>query len=443
MSWVANIAYLLGAVIYLPILLYEMVVLGKNRRGWGEKLFGPRRLETDARRCIWLHGVSLGEINAARGVVAGLEKRYPQCRMVISATTDTGFARAVQLFGEGRVFRYPLDFTWTVRRALQRIDPVALVLVEQEVWFNLATMATRRGIPVCVINGRLTERSSRRLRRLGGIARRMFGALTWVGVQDEPTAARFAGVGAMRDRIAVTGSLKWDTALVADRIEGQDALAMALGLDLQAPLWVCGSTGPGEESQVLDAFAKLREQYPNLQLALVPRKPERFNEVAQLIRSAGYRCVRRSEHPDRSGPDDAIERIGGEAGQPVVILGDTMGELRKFYALARVIFVGRSLVSMGGSDPMEAAGLGKPVVTGPHMENFAQPVAALRAAGGLFVEADASAVAERVGQLLADPDGSTEAGMAGRQAVRANQGATERTLAGLSVVIEARLAITH
>ncbi len=443
MSWIANIVYLLGGLIYLPFLCYAMIAQGKNRRGWGEKLFGPRAgLRSVGRRRIWVHAVSLGEVNACRGIVAGLEQRRPDCDVLISTTTDTGYARACELFGTARVFRYPLDFTWAVRRALRRIDPALIVLVELEVWYNLATMAAKRGVPVCVVNGRLTERSCRRLRRVGWLVRPMFAALRWAGVQDAATADRFAAVGVARERITVLGSVKWDTASVAERIPGQDELAAAVGIDPDRPLWVCGSTGVAEEALLLDAYAAVLRSRPALQLAIVPRKPERFDEVAHLIAARGFARVRRSACPD--GAQVAVGAPAGGVGAAGatddgsgrrVILGDTMGELRKLYALATVVFVGRSLVPMGGSDPMEVAALGRPIVVGPYMDNFAGPTRAL-VEGGALVQADsAEAVAEQVERWLADPGAAATAGAAGRRVVLENQGATERTVERLSQLL--------
>ncbi|HRX85441.1 MAG TPA: 3-deoxy-D-manno-octulosonic acid transferase [Phycisphaerae bacterium] len=430
-------AYVIGGIFYLPVLLYAMVFQRKNRRGWRERFGGPRPARNVMRgmdalkrgRNVWVHAVSLGEINAARGIITALRERVGAGFVVVSTTTDTGYARAVELFGPERVFRFPLDFGATVRRTLYRLEPSLIVLMELEVWYNLVTMAAADGIPVCVVNGRLTERSCRRFGWIAPVARRMFGALAWVGAQDEATADRFVSVGVPRDRVTVTGSVKWDTAAIAERIAGQEALAGALGLSQDAPLWVCGSTGPGEETLLLETFARIVATHPGLQLVLVPRKPERFDEVADLIRKGGYACIRRSQHPDGASPAKA------SAGTPRVVLGDTMGELRKFYALADVVFVGRSLVPMGGSDPMEVAALGKPIVTGPHMENFRQPVAALSAADAL-VQTQASGLADVIERWLTDPSAARSAGEAGRATVRANQGATERTLARLVAMLD-------
>jgi len=237
-------------------------------------------------------------------------------------------------------------------------------------------------------------------------------------------------VGTPPDRLEITGSVKWDTAQVSDRIDGADELAAAIGLDSTRPLWVCGSTGPGEERIILEAYHQLRQKQSDVELAIVPRKPERFDEVAALIRDAGYDCIRRSRHPDGSAPP-------ASAGSPRVWLGDTLGELRKFYTLATVVFVGRSLVPMGGSDPMEVAALARPIVVGPYMENFSLPVACLEQAGAIRIvrpanEDVASLLCREVGALLNDTALARTLGTAARQVVLDNQGATERTATALS-----------
>jgi 3-deoxy-D-manno-octulosonic-acid transferase len=436
MAWIANFVYILAALAYLPVLFYQMVAQRKNRHGWGERFFGPRiaapRRGEGAR--IWVHAVSLGEINAARQLIAGLAQRFPGCEVVVSTTTDTGHAQAVKLFGADRVFRYPLDFSWTIARALRRVAPCAIVLVELEVWFNLVTMAGKRGIPVCVVNGRLTERSGRRLRRLGPLSRMMFHALRWVGAQDDAIAERFQSLGVPSERVEVTGSVKWDTAKVADAIEGADELAACVGINRDRPLWVCGSTGVGEEALILDAYRALCECGEVITLAIIPRKPERFDQVADLIRRAGFACVRRSEHKGHSASVPEWPHDG--EGRPPVVLGDTMGELRAFYSLADVVFVGRSLVPMGGSDPMEVAALAKPMVVGPHMDNFQMPAAALEASGGLRVVRTNEELADVVRRLAGDRATARRLGEAARAVVLQNQGATERTLDTLSRIIQ-------
>lgn len=432
MHWLANVAYAVAAILYLPVICYQMVFQGKNRRGWRERL-GYVGLRPARRGRIWIHAVSLGEVNATPRMVAGLSERFPDREIVISSTTDTGHARACELYGAGRVFRFPLDFSWVVRRVLDRVAPDLLVLVELEVWYNLVRLAAKRGVRVAVVNGRLTEHSARKLTWLGNVTRQMFGDIAWVGALDADIAARFERVGVEPDRIRPVGSLKWDTAVVADTIDGADALAEAMQVDRSQPLWVCGSTGPGEESIVLDAYRRLLEEGGENApaLAVVPRKPERFDEVARLIEQRSFACVRRSRSPDggRTSPSP-----NGNA----VFLVDTMGELRKLYALATVIFVGRSLVPMGGSDPMEAAALGKPILAGPHMENFREPADVLGASGALRVVTCAEDLAREVRDLCVDPAEARRVGVSARTVVQQNQGATDVTVNALAQLLEGR-----
>jgi len=470
MRWLADIAYLLAGLIYLPVALYHALILGKNRRGWRQRFGGVPTFDPTVSR-IWIHAVSLGEINATPRLVAALRERLPEADVVLSTTTDTGYARAVQLYGADRVFRFPLDFSPIVARVLRRVRPTMIVLVELEVWYNLVRIAKRLGIPVAIVNGRLTERSARRFHWLGSLGGSMFRDLTWVGAQNETIAARFRSLGVPLDRIEVTSSLKWDTAEISDRIDGTDEAARSLGLDRSRPIWVCGSTGPGEEEMILDAHhalqlsmtpeasertsSKFKFQRPKTMerdapvphpfrtsnfelptsagpvacapgsdckvpvLVLVPRKPERFEEVARSIADAGFVCIRRSQRPDGT-------RVATDSGGSVV-LGDTMGELRKFYSLADVVFVGRSLVPLGGSDPMEVAALGKPIVVGPHMENFESAVSLLRSADAIRVVETADDLPSVIGELLADSSARARLGAAAREVVLRNQGATQRT----------------
>jgi len=421
MRWLADMAYLIVGLFYLPIAVYQSIVHGKHRSGWRQRFGGvPRHLwrsdSTPGR--IWIHAVSLGEINATPKLVEALRALRPDADIVFSCTTDTGYHRAVALYGRDRVFRYPLDFSLVVNHVLNHLRPSMIVLVELEVWYNLVRLATRRGIPVAVVNGRLTARSAKRLSRLGAPVRPMFADLAWVGAQDETIAGRFHQLGVRADRLEVTSSMKWDTASVSETVAGAAELALAMGIDRSAPILVCGSTGPGEEEIILNAH---RTMHPSPALILVPRKPERFDEVAALIERAGFTCVRRSQRPDGSAPPPP------DSAKPSVLLGDTMGELRKFYSLADVVFVGRSLVPMGGSDPMEVAALGKPIVVGPHMENFEAPARELQKEGALRIVHSAPRLSETISDWLKTPDRASAIGSRGRDVVLRNQGATRRT----------------
>jgi 3-deoxy-D-manno-octulosonic-acid transferase len=407
MSILLDLLYGLAVCIGWPYLLYRRWKRGPSGTPLGE-YFGYVPSRSVSAHCVWIHGVSLGEINATRTIVEELRRRMPETAIVISSTTQTGLARARALYPRHVVFRFPLDFSFALRNLLYRVRPSIVVLMELEAWPNLIEVTSARGIPVIIANGRLTEeRSVRRFNRpvIRRVARRMFGRIRWVGAQDATYASRFIELGVPAERVHITGSVKYDAAEVTDTIAGQDELAEGMGLDRTQPLWVCGSTGPGEEALVLDAYGRLLQDHPDLQLAIIPRKPERFEEVAELIVQRLYACLRRSSGAPTT-PRGVLEP------RPV-FLGDTVGELRKFYALATVVFVGRTLVPMGGSDVMEVAGLAKPIIIGPHPDNFREAVNWLLAEGALRQR---------------HPERREQMGQAGRQAILARRGATRATV---------------
>jgi 3-deoxy-D-manno-octulosonic-acid transferase len=367
---------------------------------------------------VWIHAVSLGEVNATRTLVSGLLAAHPNLEIVLSTTTDTGYARAQSLYPEHLVFRYPLDFSWVVRRVLRHIRPDAIVLMELELWYNLVRLAHRGGVQLAVVNGRLTSRSARRFGWVSGMIRPMFASLSWVGAQTTEIAERFVSLGTARSDVDVVGSMKWDT--VSTHVDGADALAEELRIRRDHAVVVLGSSGPGEETQVLDAWAALSDRP---QLVIVPRKPERFDEVARLIKRRGCTCVRRSQ-PTRS--EDADSRV---------ILGDTMGELRKFYALSDVVIVGRTFVALGGSDPMEVAALGKPIIVGPHYDNFADPVTRLQRQEAITIVDDIDALSHTLQHLLSNTEARRVMGEQARSVVIENQGATQRTIQRLTALL--------
>lgn len=421
MTLLIDFAYAVAVLVGWPWLLIRRWRRGPGSLALRERL-GAVPLRPVAAQCIWIHGVSLGEVNATRTLVAELHRRAPDVAIVVSSTTKTGLDRARQLYPRLTVFRFPLDFSFVIRRVLARIRPTIIVLMELEVWPNLVAIAAARGIPVVIANGRIThDRSVRRFQRplIRRLARRMFGAVRWVGAQDLTYAQRFVQLGVPPQNVEVVGSLKYDAADVADRVEGQERLAGELAIDTTRPLWVCGSTGPGEESRLLDVYAELLRTHPGLQLALVPRKPERFDEVAELIVQRGFACLRRSGKPPLVPPDVPVP-IG-------VYLGDTMGELRKFYALATVVFVGRTLVPLGGSDVMEVAGLGKPLVVGPCVENFAEAVERLEAADACVRIQGPDQLAGAVDSLLRDPARRNQIASRAREVIVSCRGATAAT----------------
>lgn len=419
MGLILDTMYAAALTALSPVWLYKMIRHGRYREDIGQR-FGAVPVRYGEQPTIWVHGVSLGEVNAARTLVAQLHSQLPDYRVVVSTSTDTGMVAARRLFGaDHMVFRWPLDFTLAVRRALRRIRPSLVVMMEGEIWPNFLAACRRKGVPAVVVNARMSpDKGYPGYKKLGPLAARLlFNRLTAIGVQSEEYARCFRSLGTDPDRIHVTGMMKFDTVDTGQSLPGQAALAEAMGIVEGEPLLVAGGTGDDEERPLLELFGRLRSKHPRARLAIVPRKPERFDEVARLIESMGFSLVRRSRTPDGavSAKDPAA-----------VILGDTMGELRKFYALASCVFVGRSLVPMGGSDMIEAAAMGKPTAFGPHTFNF--PQADALAANGCARVADAAGLEAVWGRWLGDPAGAAREAESARRYVASQQGATRRNV---------------
>jgi len=428
MRYILDCLYLLAGLAFSPVVLYRRLRHGRYRQGWANR-FGRIVRRTPAKKCIWLHAVSVGEVNAAKTLLAELESRFGDCEIVVSTTTDTGFARASKLFGdEHAVFYFPFDFSWVMRRAFRRIDPEICLLMELEVWPNFVFTARNRGVPVVVVNGRISDKSFAQYRRIKRLTRLFFSKIGIVLAQTQEYANRFEELGCPAERVVVTNSLKYDTAQTTTPVEGADVLSETLHL-AGASLWVAGGTGPEEEKIILEAYQSLIQdnRFADVRLAVVPRKPERFDEVAQLIEQMGFPLVRYS-------------RLKGTANRPpadakAVILGDTMGDLRKFYSLATIAFVGRSLVPMGGSDMMEAAALGKCTLFGPHTFNFRQTVDALLAGRGAIRVQDGTGLLAVLAKCLLEPEYARQIADNGRRVIKANQGATRRSIAEIEKLL--------
>jgi 3-deoxy-D-manno-octulosonic-acid transferase len=443
MRLLLDVVYLLAGITVSPVVLYRVIRYGRYRTGWGQR-FGRVERKDPQKKCIWLHAVSMGEVNAAQTLLTQIEKQLGDHEIVISTTTDTGFARAEKIFGQKwRVFYFPFDLSWVTRRAFDRLRPAVCLLMELEVWPNFVFTAHERDVPVVVVNGRISDRSFARYRKIKWATRTFFGKLDYVLAQTPEYAERFRELGCPAERVLVTNSLKYDTAQVADRVEGADALAEQLNLE-GARLWVAGGTGDEEEKIILTVYKSLLQdgRFDGLRLAIVPRKPERFNEVAELIERMGFSLVRYSQLKGtprgETGSPTHYFALGSPTPSPrsAVILGDTMGDLRKFYSWATVIFVGRSLVPMGGSDMMEAAALGKCTIFGPHTFNFRQTVEVLLQGQGAIQVSDKDGLQEAMEKCLSDPAYAGKIAQAGQAVIRQNQGATARTMEVLRNVLE-------
>ncbi len=360
---------------------------------------------------LWLHAVSLGEMSAAAPLVRALRSRYPQSPLVLTTATPTGRARARSLFGEGVDVRFlPYDTPGAVARFLDRIRPRLAVIMETELWPNLFKECERRGVPLVLASARLSAQSVSRYRRLGSLFRGIFSASSLIAAQTPKDAERFIAIGAQSARTRVIGNIKFDMELNEGAADQGRALRASFGS--ARPTWIAGSTHAGEEEQVLAAHAELPG---DVLLLLVPRHPDRFRAVAELLGSRGLGFATRS-----SGiPPDAATRV---------LLVDSVGELAALYASADVAFVGGSLVPIGGHNLLEPAALGLPVLTGPHHSNSQDIARLLLRQGAALQVNDARELAAALARLMADPAERRRIGAIGRQIVESNRGSVARLL---------------
>jgi 3-deoxy-D-manno-octulosonic-acid transferase len=427
MRYALNLVYILLLCICAPILAFRAVRSGKYREGWAEKVLGKAPRRTGERPCVWFHAVSVGEVLLLRPILDELAKRRPRWDIVVSTTTATGLAVARRTFPDLVTFYAPLDFSWSAWRAVARIRPTVLALVELELWPNLIWAAKRAGAQVAVVNGRLSVRSHRGYRRLRGPLGPTFRRLDAVAAQTPEYAERFVSIGVPRERVHVTGSVKYD-GLESDRGNARTlALRRELGLSAPDVVFVAGSTMEGEEAAVLEAYRAARAFHPRLRLVLVPRHPERFERVARWLVENGEQVRRRT----------APGALLGTGKGPPIVLVDTMGELGAVWGLADLAFVGGSLFpGRGGQNMMEPAAYGASVMFGPHTSNFKDTVEQLLARGAARRVASADQLAAGLCADLRDPDAATARAMAGRNFVLAQQGAADRTIAELDALVE-------
>lgn len=413
MRWIYSAAFLL----LLPFILLRLGWRARRNPAYRDRWRQRLGCYDDVQRlgeAIWVHAVSVGEVGAAAPLVRALRARYPYAPVLVTTTTPTGYDTVARQFGETVQHVYfPYDLPWIVRRFLRRFRPRMLLLMETELWPNVIHETRDAGIPVVLVNGRMSERSARRYRWLRGITATMLGRLTRIAAQTEADAARLRGLGAPNACLRITGSLKFDVHLPASVFEEGAAIRRELGIN--RPIVMAGSTRPGEEEILLDMYARLREGHPGLLLVIAPRHPERFDTVADLCRRAGRQVARRQAGDGCSPEAD-------------VYLVDTMGELLKCYAAADVAFVGGSLAPYGGQNVLEPAALGVPIVTGPSLFNFEDIAARLHDAGALEIGTDAAALAQIVARWLDDSDRRDAAGRAGREIVARNKGATQAVI---------------
>ena len=426
-----NLTLLVALVAGAPWWLWRMATTQKYREGLLERLgLVPARLGKALdglgreRPIIWLHAVSVGEVLAASRLIGELERDFPGHHLVISTTTRTGQELARERFGRNRVFYCPLDLPWAVRATLNALQPRLLILAETEFWPNLLSGCFRRGIPVAVVNARISDRSWPRYRRLRGLWRPFLERLSRVLAQSETDAERLQAIGCLPQRIAVAGNLKFDVRAAEDAEATVQLKALATNLRLV----VAGSTLEGEEAALVEAWPRLLEADPQLAMVLAPRHPERFSAVAALLDRSGIQWVKRTDWWMQ--PTDMLKPLRpGE-----ILLLDTIGELASVYSLAAVAFVGGSLIPAGGHNPLEPAQFGVPIAMGPHYANFRAITDELRAHQAVRIAAKDELAGVLI-ELLRDRTEALAMGECARQVFNQQAGATGRCVDALREVL--------
>jgi 3-deoxy-D-manno-octulosonic-acid transferase len=478
-GWLLNTLYLTAAVALVPWAVWRAVRRGKRFAGFWKKLTGALTESSTSERVIWFHAVSVGEVLQLRALIPRLMQLRPGRTILITTSTSAGHAVARQTFPDCRIDWFPFDLTFAVRRALGRVRPELVVLVELELWPNFIREASSAGVPLMMINGRMSERSYRGYRKLRPMIGPLLRRFSLLAMQTDLYAVRLLHLGADPERVQITGSIKFDGVMTDRQTPQLASLRESFQLNRPGRVFMAGSTHEPEERIVLDAFAVLQEEFPDLRLVIVPRHPERFDDVARLIASRGFTLLRRSA-PQSSGSDDASGSRRGHrpplsadeqgstgravsgrgelrtyrgsrlapatdaaraeaseaAGRPVCLL-DTLGELTACWGLADVAFVGGSLTERGGQNMIEPAACGAAVIVGPNTHNFRDVVEGLSSQRAIRIIGDAGELVDAVRTLLRAPAEAAAQGAAAREFVLAQQGATERTVSLLMDLLPA------
>jgi len=414
---VYNLILFFGTVLFLPVILFKLATVPKYRGGISQKLGWVRRdlMKVIAGgRPIWVHAVSVGEVMAVHPLVRELKKKYPRRKLIISTVTITGNYTARQRVPEAdAVFFFPFDYPFVIRKVLKMINPAMVLVAETELWPNFFRELKRAGIPSVVINGRISPHSFKNYIKFKGFFKQVFEQVDLFCMQSDADAERIRTIGAVAEHVLVTGNLKFDQKL-------SEPQAKPVAIPKTRKVITAGSTHRGEEETLLWVFAKLRGKFPELMLILAPRHPERFDEVEGLVNSAGFECQRRT-------------RLKGQFKD--VLLLDTIGELRSFYAVCDIAFVGGSLVKIGGHNLLEPAAVKKPVIFSKYMFNFKEISEALMASGGGIMVKDKNELYVQLDSLLSDKARAQQIGERAFKVIELNSGAARKTIAAVDQFI--------
>jgi 3-deoxy-D-manno-octulosonic-acid transferase len=415
-----NLFLIVATIVLSPVILFKLITVPKYRGGLTQKLGRLRKSVMriiKGARPIWVHAVSVGEVMAAHPLVRELKKKYPNRKLILSTVTVTGHYTARRRVPEAdAVFYFPFDYPCIVRRVIRNINPAVVLVAETELWPNFFRELKRAGIPSALINGRISSKSFGNYHKFKTFFSQVFDQVTLFCMQSDEDALRIKDIGADPEKVIVTGNLKFDQKISLSRLN-------PVNIQTGKKVITAGSTHRGEETALLDIFTRLRVKYPMLTLIIAPRHPERFDEVEGIINSAGYECQRRT---NLKGPVRDV------------LLLDTIGELRTFYAICDIAFVGGSLVKVGGHNLLEPAAMKKPVIFSRFMFNFKEISEALLSSGGGIMVKDKNELYEQLDSLLADPERARNIGERAFRVIEANSGAAKKTLDAIGRLIVAQ-----
>jgi 3-deoxy-D-manno-octulosonic-acid transferase len=416
---VYNILFLVSIVLALPVISVKVLTSGNKQRLVARRLGVQELPRIPGAKPVWVHALSVGEVLASAPLVRKIREVYSSRPVVLSVSTATGHEMADRLLGREveSIFFFPYDLIWSVRKVIRTIDPAVFVLVESDIWPNFIYEMKRRAIPFILVNGRMSPRSFWGYRRVSFFMRRVFSNISTICAQTETDAKQFVALGVAPDKVHITGNIKFDQALVCPSHEEILELRASMGITPGAKVLVAGSTHQGEEEVLMRCFRALRRSFQDLVLVLVPRDPGRGKGIQAMFNHAGFVAPLRTEIHKMNVPS-----------MPEVIIVDTMGELRRLYAIADVVFVGKSLVRLGGQNPLEPAALKKPILFGPHMFNFELIARHLVREGGALQVADEEELLEHAKNLLSDARRSKAMGAEAYKVFHENRGAVDKTL---------------
>ncbi len=424
MIMVYNLLWIFGSLLAIPWLLVSVIVSPKRRKTVLQRLgicasFGFQKIPVAKIQPLWIHALSVGEVLSAVSLAKALKRRHPERPVVFSASTLTGYETACrQLQGDlDAIFYFPYDLIFSVRRAIDRIQPSLVVIVETDIWPNFLYETKRRDIPVILVNARLSDRSFSGYRRFSKWTSPLFQCFSAICTQSSEDAQRFMGLGLPADKVALTGNLKYDMPPDLSSESTIQSLRQIFPQTAHRKYLVAGSTHPGEEAILLEAFSRLKKNIPTLSLILAPRNIERAEEICRLAVSTGWSAQLLTYLLADTSPDVSD-----------VVVVNTIGHLKSLYALCDVAFVGGSLLDFGGHNPLEPAAFSKPVMFGPHTGDVAESCRRLLAAGGAWRVNDADELTHAVHSLITDPEKFRSMGHQAHRVLMENQGALEKNL---------------